>query len=168
MTQHGDARRKEKARRNRMQRNGTIVGPDGQALNRKQLPPVQVMLAQQTEAIGIVAGLLETLCRIGLGQSAEDIEKAQGITFPIGPSKEELMEALQAEMDRLAEDEGDPVTDEVPGEGIGFIETDDVVSSEEAESEAIDPYANVGAEAAAILAEAALDDENEPELGGEG
>lgn len=111
-------RRDEKARRNRMARNGTVLGPDGQPMNRSDLPPVQVMLAQQAQALGVIAALLESLCRLTLGQTEADIEKVQGIRFPIGPSKEELIEAMKQEMERLESEQSEEDAEAVAQEAV--------------------------------------------------
>jgi len=96
------------------------------AQKKGNMPPVQAYLAQLVQQNQLIIGFLETVCRIGLGQSEDDIKKAQGLTFPVGPSKEELIEAMEQELEKLRiEDEGA----ELAGQ-LAFIETDEKVAEE--------------------------------------
>lgn len=123
------------------------MGPGG------KMPPTQAFLVQLIEQNKLVITLLETLCRIGLGNTAEDIETTQGISFPIKgkPTKQELIDALQHEMDRLAEEEGDDVEADEPDDledaarealreellndqALAFIETEEQADALEVET----------------------------------
>ena len=94
-----------------------------------KMPPVQYFLNQLLEQNQLLITLAETQCRLLLKQTPEEIKATQGISFPIKtePTKEELIEALESEIQRLAEDGAEENAQRIELLGqqqLAFLETE--------------------------------------------
>ena len=108
------------------------------SIGKPQLPPSQLFLAQLIDEQQATNLLLSALCRATLGQTAEEIERTLGVTFPVksiedweeerAAAAKSIADEMQAEMDAQAEAEGDSVVATLPGQLSIEEENDEAVS----------------------------------------
>lgn len=88
-----------------------------------QMPPTQMFLAQLIQTQQETNLLLATQVRLQLGQTAEDIERTLGVTFPVvsvedyeaakAAAEKSLADEMAEEMDRAAAEDGGELAGQV-------------------------------------------------------
>ena len=72
------------------------------------LPKTQVLLMQMMQQNQAILNLLEVVCRATLGQTADEVGRSTGITFPVVSEeafKKAIEDAAMATMDAEADDQ---------------------------------------------------------------